>query len=359
MVFMDVVIAFLRNGGCVVKDLLDGKKHYLNEPLVGPVTAIESVIAPLQFAAVLFNFSAAVPHLTSSVSSFFSSTAPSEAQWAQALALAPSGMDGGPVALEIAKSTLSADFAASRRTTKVMVCKLGIGSTFVLLTLLTIHIPYPVCINWILLVLEFALIYLLSVMADGVSKGRRAAADQRRLSDALAAGSSPVAPSTVPLLIGHACDTPTMPTPPWASPLPPNDPFGLTATAGYVKELAALEADCAYKVKVWKKQKREAVAAELSAASSTGYQNAVLDAVVLTLNAIAFLGYGAFPITYFTSEAGCKAVIPMWPGHSSIQYYGNLAGDAAWTAEAAIMLVVPMLIESAAKSRLAAAKKAA
>ena len=150
-----------------------------------------------------------------------------------------------------------------------------------------------------------------------------------------------------------------MPTPPWASPLPPNDPFGLTATAGYVKELAALEADCAYKVKVWKKQKREAVAAELSAASSTGYQNAVLDAVVLTLNAIAFLGYGAFPITYFTSEVGCKAVIPMWPGHSSIQYYGNLAGDAAWTAEAAIMLVVPMLIESAAKSRLAAAKKAA
>ena len=59
------------------------------------------------------------------------------------------------------------------------------------------------------------------------------------------------------------------------------------------------------------------------------------------------------------AEVGCKAVIPMWPGHSSIQYYGNLAGDAAWTAEAAIMLVVPILIESAAKSRLAAAKKAA
>jgi hypothetical protein len=33
---MQTLIAFMRNGGCVVKDALDGRKHWLNEPHVWP-----------------------------------------------------------------------------------------------------------------------------------------------------------------------------------------------------------------------------------------------------------------------------------------------------------------------------------
>ena len=40
----------------------------------------------------------------------------------------------------------------------------------------------------------------------------------------------------------------------------------------------------------------------------------------------------------------CAVQVPFWPGHDAAQFWGNLAGDVAWTVEAAVMLVVPALI---------------
>ena len=62
---METLIALLRNGACGVKDALDGQAHWLMDPVYGEITALEAVIAPLQFAAVLYNLTAAVPYLLS------------------------------------------------------------------------------------------------------------------------------------------------------------------------------------------------------------------------------------------------------------------------------------------------------
>ena len=47
------------------------------------------------------------------------------------------------------------------------------------------------------------------------------------------------------------------------------------------------------------------------------------------------------------AEAALKGILPVWPGHDAAQFWGNLAGDVAWTVEAALMLVVPAMIKQA------------
>mmetsp|Transcript_11835 Transcript_11835/g.35381 ORF Transcript_11835/g.35381 Transcript_11835/m.35381 type:complete len:219 (+) Transcript_11835:1127-1783(+) len=61
-------------------------------------------------------------------------------------------------------------------------------------------------------------------------------------------------------------------------------------------------------------------------------------AFVLALNAVAFLGYGFFPVTFFCADPSLKQWVPAWPGADAAQYWGNLAGDAAWTVESALLM---------------------
>lgn len=354
---MQTLIAFMRNGGCVVKDALDGRKHWLNEPLVGPVTVIETWIAPLQLAAVLYNFTAAVPHLTSYAGAWFTSTELSEEQWATALALAASNGASSP-ACQIVKTSLAEHFVSTRTKDAAMVCKLAIGTAFVLLTLLTLHVPYPCSIQWMLLALEFALAFLLTVMAAGVAKGWRRAADLRRLSDALASGAAPSGPSATPLLLEPMSLLP-LPAAPWTSALPVADAFGVASVAAYVAAVATTDAQVIESLKRMSAAEKASVAATLSAQSSAQWQQVLLSVAELLFNAVAFFGYAVFPLTFFVAEAPLVRALPVWPGHGTATFWGNLAGDFAWTVEAAVMLVVPAMLERVASSRLAQAKKRA
>jgi len=181
------------------------------------------------------------------------------------------------------------------------------------------------------------------VMAAGVAQTRQRAADTRRLADSLSGGMT--TRSSPRLAIGFTALTllpdASPPPSPWLQPLSPSDPFGITTAETYVKglEKASVEAQATLK------STNGALAVSLAAESAALYYTAILDAAMLLLNAVAFCGYGMFPVTFFgPAEKGLATIVPFWPGHDAAQFWGNLAGDVAWTVEAAVMLVVPALI---------------
>ena len=348
---METVIAFMRGGGCTIKNVLDGRKtHWLMVPVFGKMSTIECVIGPTQFAAILYQFSAAVPHLFTTVSDAINSTGPTHAQWMQAIDLAHSS-GASPLACEVAKSTLTAHSAAVRQKNLVMCCKMVLGVVFVLLTLLTCKIPFMPAVYWALLFVEIALAFLLTVMGAGVAKGWQMAGDLRRLSDALNAGGVLPAAAALPLLVGPTIGE-AMPQAPWTMPLPTTDPFGVSSVAEHVALLAQLDVKTAGKLTT--AGARAGVATELATKSAAQYAQSTLDAVLCFLNVLAFLGYATYPISWFVPESYLIQVLPLWPGHDTAVYYGNFLGDAAWTIEAALALMVPAMLERGASGVVAA-----
>ena len=348
MVALEVIVALLRNGGCVLKSVLD-PKHWVMLPRFGAVTSLEAFIAPLQGAAVLYNASAAVPFLGSRAAAWLASTAPpSEEQWRQAIEVA-SDMGMSPSAVQIAKANLAKDMASARTKFNVMLCKLTIACAFVALCLNSLHHSYPAAINWCIVLLELALAYLLTVMAAGVSSGHQTAADARRLADALALKEhKPLgAPAALPLLAkasqkvlggGSAI---ALPASPWLVSAPPADPFGVEAVTAYMSALTKIESQLTLMVKA--EENKAAIAAELAAQSQEASATTALDLAVLLCNFVACCGYAVFPLTYFNSDADLLAWVPVWPGSDAAQYWGNLAGDAAWTVEPLLVIIVPLL----------------
>ena len=120
---MDTLIALIRNGACVVKDVAPAT-HWVMAPVYGPITMIEAVIAPTQFAAVYLTLVAAVPALVSSCYLWCTSSAPSDEQWAQAIAATSTS---SPLAVALAEASLAAHTASARQGVTVSVCKLVIG----------------------------------------------------------------------------------------------------------------------------------------------------------------------------------------------------------------------------------------
>ena len=88
----------------------------------------------------------------------------------------------------------------------------------------------------------------------------------------------------------------------------------------------------------------KATLAALLAFAERGKADYDLDVRVWVLNCVAFCGYAVFPLTYFGPFARD-------PFH---EWFGNFAGDLAWTVEPALVL----LAASAAKTAEKAAKKA-
>jgi len=348
---LEVVIALLRNGACVVKSVL-APAHWAMQPCGygDGITYVEATIAPLQFAAVLYNLSASLPFLSASVASWVSSSAPSEAQWSQAIATNAASVS--PLAVQFAQVTLAADMAAARQKTKVMFCKMLIGGAFITLCLSSLHKPFPAVINWAVLLLEFALVYLLTVMLGGVMSGRQRAGDAKRLATALETKDfkplqSPAAMPLLKLAAGQVQggNSGSLPETPWSSSPPATDPFGVESTKTYLQALTKHETDL--RALAVKAGTREALSAALASASQAQAYNTALDFVAMLCNSVAWCGYGMFPLTYFNTDANLKAYIPIWPGRDFAQYWGNLAGDAAWTVEPLLLIVVPSLIESA------------
>eukprot|EP00966_Prymnesium_polylepis_P108914 2520839-Prymnesium_polylepis.2 len=197
-------------------------------PSFGAITKMEAFIAPLQFAAVLYNWRAALTALPGIIAAALDGSVPSDAQWRDAIAL--SGASAFDAAM--ARSSLEAACAARQQTALVKTCKLVIGYAFIMLALDSIHISYGAAIMWAVLVLEIALSKLLPIMLRGVKAERQAAADKERLAAALTAGrvTKVEAPATLPLLHGAATSVdvkvPAPPSPPWAAAPAVNDPFG-------------------------------------------------------------------------------------------------------------------------------------
>lgn len=354
---LEVVVALLRNGFCVVKSIA-APSHWIMQPYYGEITCLECMIAPLQIAAVLYNMSAALPVLASATTSWvFSIATPTEEQWAQAIQA--SAKAGTPLSIQYAQSTLAADMAASRTKLRIMLCKTIIGSAFIFLSLSSLHKPFPALINWAVVMLELALAFLLTVMFGGVSKGRQLAGDCKRLSDALNAPGYVAlqAPAALSLL-ANATAYGKLPQAPWLSAPEVDDPFGVVATRKYLQALVEIESNLNASLRPTDARGARSAAAQALARQSTQqrYQT-VLDYVTMLLNGVAWCGYGMFPVTYFHSDANLKAWVPVWPGRDAAQYWGNLAGDFAWTVEPTLLIVVPFLIESAVASASASAAK--
>lgn len=86
---METYIGLFRNGFCVVKDLLP-TTHWLMQPIIGPVTQIECMIAPLQFAAIMYNLTASAGKLWAAASYYVLDPVLSDEQWGQALSISSS-----------------------------------------------------------------------------------------------------------------------------------------------------------------------------------------------------------------------------------------------------------------------------
>jgi len=351
------VVALLRNGACVVKSIL-APAHWAMQPCYGQITLVEATIAPLQFAAVLYNLSASLPYLGGNMAAWINATAPSELQWSQAIAANAAAVS--PLAVQLAQTNLASDSAVARQKTKVMVCKLLIGGAFIFLCLSSLHHSYPALINWAVLFLEVALVYLLSVMHAGVMQGRQRAGDAKRLADALDLKDfKPLqSPAALPLLKLAASELDggdaALPVGPWTSMPSANDPFGVEATKAYLQTLTKQETEL--RALAMQPETRQALSVALASASSTQAYNTCLDTIAMLCNAVAWCGYGMFPLTYFNTDASLKAWIPVWPGRDFAQYWGNLAGDAAWTVEPLFLIIIPILIKrSASAAKLKAA----
>ena len=362
---MDTLIALIRNGACVVKDVAPAT-HWVMAPVYGPITMIEAVIAPTQFAAVYLNLVAAVPALVSSCYLWWTSSAPSDEQWAQAIAATSTS---SPLAVALAEASLAAHTASARQGVTVSVCKLVIGCAFFALFGASVHhssyANYS-SINWCVLGLLVALAALLTVMAQGVGKHRRLAADKSRLAAALRAGATSLdTPAAVPLLlnathlaVGGAAAQ--LPDGPWSVAPAVTDPMGKAAAAQHVAAVASQVEKLDAVLRGLTPGDRAAVAGELEAQAKRHRSNMLLEAVCLFLNAAAGCGYSMFAVTFLNPDAAAVSKrVPVWPGHAAAEWGGNLLGDVAWTIEPTLLLLVPRLIEGSYAAAAAAARSAA
>jgi len=360
MVVVVTWVGLLRNGGCVLKDLLDAQ-HALMRPKFGAVSLMEAFIAPLQLAAVVFNISIALPVLfRAAVPWLQASGPPSEAQWLAAISLAASTSKSSHAVF--ATLDVRATFAGARATFLMACCDLTIGCAFITLFLDSLHISLGVYIQWALVCMELALLYVLTVIAAGAIEERERAAGMHRLSLALQAGEVPLdSPAILPLAL-NATHVVTgklpseLPTAPWKDgKLKQSDPLGTVAATEYVKELDDLQAALVKEIKA----NKTAVADELMVQAFRHRWQARLSWSVFVLNAIAFVGYAVFPVTFLApSEKRLTSVIPFWPGNAAAEWIGNFAGDVAWTIEPFILLACPPLIAFTCNSAKAKSKVA-
>ena len=71
---------------------------------------------------------------------------------------------------------------------------------------------------------------------------------------------------------------------------------------------------------------------KLLARASEGRRNVTFAMVIWVLNFVAFWGYAVFPLTYFGPFTTISE--KAW-----YEWAGNLAGDAAWTVEPALVIL--------------------
>mmetsp|Transcript_24689 Transcript_24689/g.32220 ORF Transcript_24689/g.32220 Transcript_24689/m.32220 type:complete len:363 (-) Transcript_24689:180-1268(-) len=67
---------------------------------------------------------------------------------------------------------------------------------------------------------------------------------------------------------------------------------------------------------------------------------------IIFLNIIAGVGYALLPLTHFYPDEGSFAyyLYDMWPGHEFAAWWGNFAGDVAWTIEPLSLIFAPVIL---------------
>jgi hypothetical protein len=140
-----------------------------------------------------------------------------------------------------------------------------------------------------------------------------------------------------------------------------------STTVGPTGPSPADAAAAAAALQQWRAGVPSSSAAAAAAARATAAK-ARIEAVLLLLNLVAFVGYATIPLTYFVPESaysssssscgngvgGATAEVSLlaaalhwpqwWPGHDAVAWWGNFAGDLAWSVEPALMLATPLLL---------------
>ncbi|KAG5190605.1 hypothetical protein JKP88DRAFT_271417 [Tribonema minus] len=367
---LEVVIALLRNCACVAKSLLPHTSPVF-EPFPGfkAITWLDAFIIALQLVAAVYYVQKGIVSTVGGLKDRANATAwLTVAGPEKGVDRTGSGADGKPekkrkpsaadaaaekdkAAQEAADMAAFAELlrrrkAAGIRRVLVGASQLIIAEGFVALALSGLKYMLFPRLVWSLTITEVALAYLLYVMLDEIRVARRLAAKARAAARLrIAAPLDTEVAELVAPRIGQA---------PWALPEPPRV---APTRAGARAAATALRA--------WRDGVPRPRAAGAAAAADA---NAQLEAVLLLLNVVAFVGYATIPLTYFVPEDWANAApAPLsllvgwplwWPGHEAASWWGNLAGDVAWSVEPALMLAAPLLIGGVGARRRAKAKSA-
>eukprot|EP00617_Octactis_speculum_P010648 CAMPEP_0185778056 /NCGR_PEP_ID=MMETSP1174-20130828/91443_1 /TAXON_ID=35687 /ORGANISM="Dictyocha speculum, Strain CCMP1381" /LENGTH=341 /DNA_ID=CAMNT_0028466647 /DNA_START=24 /DNA_END=1049 /DNA_ORIENTATION=+ len=331
---METVVALLRNGLCVIKDLdLGGIASKPLESTQNPfpgITPLEICIGALQVAAIFFNLIGGFNDI-----SIVGVHRPVLRAWARVTA---GRKEKQP---SLMAQQLNAAQAATNTRFVVGICKLFIGVGFIPLAMCSFQNVFLWYVNWGLVGMEAALLVLLGYMCGDIAKTGKKSRDALSFAKKMPDVTS--APLEVVALLADAVNEP-VPDMPWPAP-----PAGYLETAAN-QELKRFKESVASKLK----DSKDEAKANLEAQAYGDSLRAWFDVLLLVLNLLAFIGYFIFPVTFFfPDEKWVAEMVTYWPGHEYCEYYGNLLGDAAWTVEPALLLFVPRLIDGAQASRRA------
>lgn len=258
------------------------------------------------------------------------------------VALTDGGLEKWPAGRDIAQHNATAAAATVGKQSALSACCFVCSFGFIWLVLNSMKVVYVDLINWGLIGMELALIYVLTTMVDGVLglwKGAANAAAAAAGLEAEGEGYVAGAPHAMVVLAAGALELPE-PSAPWPGP-----------AEGYLAEAycAALQKWKGDVAKAAGKGRARAAAA-LRAQAEGDLQMGWLEALFTALNVAAFLGYGVFPVTYLV-PGPTLAALSWWPGTDEAEWLGNFVGDFCWTVEPILVLTAKPWIAAQAKAR--------
>mmetsp|Transcript_58993 Transcript_58993/g.118447 ORF Transcript_58993/g.118447 Transcript_58993/m.118447 type:complete len:356 (+) Transcript_58993:109-1176(+) len=343
---METWIGLFRNGFCVLHDF-----EIAGQSLFQPIQSffpnmkvMNTFIAPLQAAAVYFNFMGGLALYTSATDTGGVAAAWS-ATFEEEVALRKSSTFG----TNAARVNLKAATVSARENYWLSWCLFALAFGFTWLVFNSLKMVYVDLLNVGLILMEVALVFFLGVMAEGVRATWAKAKEIEALAAKIAGygakttlgGTDEDAVKCVATVAGVL--QLSAPPPPWPASAAPY------LAKSYVEELEVWRTEVVEKAST--AEGKALATASLRAKATGDVLTGWLDTVLILLNAIAFLGYFVFPVTYLISEATLAAVVPWWPGNEAAEWLGNLVGDAAWTVEPALVLLLRPYIASVVASK--------
>lgn len=380
----ETLIALLRNGLCVVKDLqlVDSLQQPWDvaQVIFPGFTRLEALIAPLQLAAALFNGVSGLWDLSKGVIDYNEMH-----EWRKLLQVQQVSAEADE-AQPYARKQVALEQDQAWRQSIMGCCKLTISFGFAKLTTNSLHMASMWWLNLALLLMEVALAYILVVMVRGAKSKKSAstlgnalasdldelqkqAEDQATLLEQTKPKkSSKKSPTTAGaskedmLLARHPHlfeDQETLSVLCAAAEIdPPRAPWPGPAERylgnAYCHEVLRFRRELIARL-----TESPAEMADCLRANAVGDNlRGSLEVVYIVLNVIAWIGYAIFPLTWFypDSNAFAHALAPYcnWPGHALAEWLGNFVGDLAWTVEPALVFLVLPVIQKAQAAKLEA-----